>query len=83
MVSINTVYCRKLKRELPAFETAPIAGPIGEVIVQHVSKEAFNEWLEVQMKIINEERLDLSEEASQGRLYQQMIHYLELDDLVE
>lgn len=79
----NLVFCRRLKREMPALVEAPLKGAIGQIILENISEEAFLEWLEVQMKIINEERLDLSEQRAQERLYREMISYLHLEDLVE
>lgn len=80
MNATNTVFCKRLNEQLEALSEAPIKGPIGEVILKNVSKEAWEEWLEVQMKIINEERLDLSDEAAQKRLFDQMIVYLGIED---
>lgn len=79
----NLVFCRRLNREMPKMLEAPLKGSIGQIILDNVSKEAFEEWLEVQIKIINEERLDLSDTNAQERLYGQMISYLNLSDLVE
>ena len=62
------VLCRKLNKELPALEQPPLLGKIGVIIVNNCSKEAWDDWLETQIKIINEERLDLSEKHSKERL---------------
>lgn len=83
MNKTNMVFCKRLKREMPALKEAPIKGPIGELILENVSEEAWLEWVEAQIKIINEERLDLSDEAGQERLYQEMIAFLGLGDLVD
>ena len=77
------IFCKRLQREVAGLDEAPLKGAIGQVILENISAEAFNEWLEIQIKIINEERLDLSEESAQERLYRQMVAYLNLDDLVE
>lgn len=78
----NRVHCSRFKKEMEGLAQAPIQGPVGEIILEHVSREAWQEWLEVQIKIINEERLDLSDEAGQKRLFVQMVKYLGLEDLV-
>lgn len=77
------VFCKKFGQELPGLPSAPLKGPVGDVILNHVSEEAWNEWLETQMKIVNEERLDLSEEKAQKRLFEQMVTYLGLNDFVD
>lgn len=79
----SSVFCKKKQTELAALPNAPLCGAIGEIILANISKEAFDEWLELQIKIINEERLDLSDEPAQRRLYQQMVSYLNIEDLVE
>lgn len=80
---MKTVFCARLKREMTALDKAPMPGDIGAVILHHVSEEAWNEWLEAQIKIINEERLDLSDEKAQRLLYQQMVQFLGIEDFVE
>ena len=80
MERLTTVYCSRYKEQKPALAETPMSGPIGQLIAKHVSQDAWDEWLEVQIKIINEERLDLSEEAMQQRLYQQMVNFLGLSD---
>lgn len=78
----NTVFCSHFKKELPALAKPPLSGPLGMIIQEHVSEDAWNEWLEAQIKIINEERLDLSEENAQERLYHQMVTFLGLEQFV-
>lgn len=79
----NVVFCTHFKKELPALERAPISGPLGDIILKHVSHDAWQEWLEAQIKIINEERLDLSEEVAQERLYNQMVAFLGLEEVIQ
>jgi len=79
----NTVFCQRYKEVKPALSEAPLPGPLGQLLLHHVSEEAFNEWAEVQIKIINEERLDLSEEAKQDRLFHQMVAFFNLSELVD
>ncbi|MCA9508597.1 MAG: Fe(2+)-trafficking protein [Myxococcales bacterium] len=76
------VVCKKLARELKGLEQAPLEGPLGQLIKEHISEEAWLDWVEAEMKIINEERLDLSEERSQMRLFEEMIGFLNLQDVI-
>lgn len=73
------VFCKKYGREMEGLDKAPLQGNIGQYILRHISAQAWQDWVEAQIKIINEERLDLSEEKAQKRLYQQMVEYLNLD----
>lgn len=77
------VFCKKLGKELPALSEAPLKGPIGKLILDNISEEAWQEWVEAEIKIINEERLDLSEERSQQRLFSEMLEFLHLSDHVD
>jgi Fe-S cluster biosynthesis and repair protein YggX len=78
MSTNKQVYCKKYGCEKPALDEAPLMGPIGQLILENISAEAWQEWVEAQIKIINETRLDLSDEKSQSRLYEQMIEFLNL-----
>lgn len=75
---MRTVTCSKLGKEAEGLEKPPFAGPIGLEIFENVSQEAWTEWLEMQTKIINEYRLDLSEPESRVTLLAQMRTFLKL-----
>jgi len=77
----RTIFCYRLKRELPGLDVPPFPGNIGEEIFNKVSQIAWNEWRDMQTKIINEYRLDLSEAKDRQTLMQQMRHFLSLDNL--
>jgi Fe-S cluster biosynthesis and repair protein YggX len=78
----QNVFCARLKQELPGLAAPPWPGPVGEIIFKNVCEESWQEWLEAEIKIINEERLDLSEEPARLRLYNAMIEFLNLHELV-
>lgn len=77
------VLCKKLNKELLGLESPPLLGEIGIIIMNNCSKEAWEDWLEMQIKIINEERLDLSEKHAKERLFNAMIKFLNIVELVE
>jgi Fe-S cluster biosynthesis and repair protein YggX len=58
----------------------PLAGRLGREIFDRVSQEAWDEWAEMQIKVVNEYRLDLSERESRAILTRQMRSFLNLDD---
>jgi Fe-S cluster biosynthesis and repair protein YggX len=78
MTTQRTVFCKKLGADSPGLEQAPLKGPVGQLIYDNISEQAWLDWIEAQMKIINELRLDLSEEKAQSKLYEHMIEYLNL-----
>lgn len=47
----------KLGREAEGLEKAPYPGELGQRILEHVSKEAWQQWLRHQTMLINEYRL--------------------------
>lgn len=77
------VFCKKYNEERPGLSEAPLKGPIGRIILENVSEQAWLDWVEAEIKIINEERLDLSEESAQTRLFKAMVEYLGLGDLID
>ncbi len=69
----RTVFCVKLKKELPALDEVPFDGhPLGQRVYEQVSKDAWLMWVE-QMKIImNEYHLNLGTSQAQEFLLKQM-----------
>ncbi|MCK5888823.1 MAG: oxidative damage protection protein [Methylococcales bacterium] len=53
----RVVKCAKLGEEAEGLESAPFPGPKGQFIFDHISKKAWDEWVEMQTMIINEQRL--------------------------
>jgi Fe-S cluster biosynthesis and repair protein YggX len=61
----NLVDCVKLGREAEGLERPPFKGDFGQRVYEHVSKEAWREWLEYSKILVNELRLDLTSERGQ------------------
>ena len=80
---MKTVNCIKLNKELEALNRAPYPGELGKKILESVSKEAWQEWLDYQTMLINENSLNLFEESAQSYLKQQMEIYFFSDDDVD
>ena len=80
---MKTVNCIKLNKELEALDRAPYPGELGKKILESVSKEAWQEWLDYQTMLINENSLNLFEESAQSYLKQQMEIYFFSDDDVD
>jgi Fe-S cluster biosynthesis and repair protein YggX len=68
----RTVNCVKLKREAPGLDVPPYPGELGKRIYDNVSKEAWQEWLEQQKRLINEMRLNLMDPKARKYLADQM-----------
>lgn len=78
-MSKRTVQCVKLGRDAEGLDERPFDGELGEAIYASVSKEAWKEWEDDMMiKIINEYRLNLSEEKDYNVLLEQMSAFLNI-----
>lgn len=53
----NTVHCVKLDKDAEGLDRAPYPGDLGQRILENVSKEAWQLWLQHQTMLINENRL--------------------------
>jgi Fe-S cluster biosynthesis and repair protein YggX len=66
------VKCVKLGREAEGLEFLPYPGALGKKIYDHVSKQAWQQWLEQQKMLVNENRLNLADKKARDYLAQQM-----------
>jgi Fe-S cluster biosynthesis and repair protein YggX len=53
----NNVHCVKLGKDAEGLDRAPYPGELGQRILENVSKEAWQLWLQHQTMLINEYRL--------------------------
>jgi len=60
---------------LEALDRAPYPGKLGKKILENVSIEAWQMWLDHQTMLINENNLNLIENSSQNYLKEQMEKY--------
>ena len=77
------VMCAKLKEELPGLDHAPMKGEFGERLYNEISAEAWQLWLKHSTMVINEYRLNPSEEKAQTILLEQMNKFFFEDGDVE
>ena len=75
------VFCSKFKKELPGLEKAPFGGEIGRMIYERVSAEAWNQWSkDMQIKVLNEYRLNMADPRDYKVLVDQMMRFLGLEE---
>jgi Fe-S cluster biosynthesis and repair protein YggX len=72
---MTMLLCIKLNKELEALDRAPYPGKLGIKILENVSREAWQMWLDHQTMLINENNLNLFEDSSQNYLKEQMEKY--------
>lgn len=77
---IRTVFCRKLNQELEGLDAPPYPGAKGQDIYEHISKQAWQEWLKHQTMLINEKHLNLMDKSARQYLAGQMDKYLSGED---
>ena len=85
-MEVRTVNCKKLGRLAPGLSKPPFGGDIGKLIFENVSAEAWKSWSEdMQIKVINEYRLNMGKKEDYEVLVKQMLAFLNLsgDKIVE
>ena len=68
----GTVYCVKLQREAEGLDRAPYPGELGQRILENVSKEGWQMWLQHQTMLMNEMRLTPIDPKARQFLEQEM-----------
>ena len=74
--SMATILCAKYQKELTQLEKAPFPGADGQHIFENVSSAAWDEWLNIQTMIINENRLNLMDAEARKFLAEQRNKFL-------
>lgn len=75
------VLCSKFKKELPGLEKQPFSGELGKRIFDTVSQEAWDQWSkDVQIKVLNEYRLNMADPRDYKVLVEQMLRFLGLEE---
>lgn len=73
------VKCAKLGKELPGLEKPPFPGELGQRIYENVSQEAWSMWKDdMQIKVLNEYRLNMGDKRDYEVLLDQMCVFLNL-----
>ena len=66
------VKCIKLGREAEGLASPPYPGELGKRIFDNVSKDAWQQWLEHQKMLVNENRLSLADKKARDYLVEQL-----------
>ncbi|WP_027848961.1 oxidative damage protection protein [Marinospirillum minutulum] len=78
-----TVFCRKYQKDLPALSVAPLPGQKGQDILSNISKQAWDEWMAHQTRLINEKRLKVFQPEARSYLQEQMEKFFNNEALDE
>ena len=72
-MSDRTVMCSKFKEEMEGLDKPPFAGDLGVTIFENVSKKAWHAWKDdMELKVINEYRLNMGDRKDYEVLLNQM-----------
>lgn len=86
MTQKRMVQCMKFGKEMQGLEKPPFSGDLGTKIYNSVSEEAWNLWKnDMQIKVLNEYRLNMGDAKDFQVLMDQMLRFLNLSegDVVE
>lgn len=76
----NMVFCRKYKQDLPKMPNPPFPNKKGEEIQNTVSKKAWDEWLELQTMLINENHLSMINPEAKQFINEQREKFLDNEE---
>lgn len=74
---MNTVFCQHFKEDLPAMSEPPFETDLGREIQSKLSQKAYDEWMERQTMIINENRLNLMNASHQELVKGYLMDFME------
>jgi len=72
----RTIVCSLLGREADGLEKIPYPGELGLRIYENVSKEAWQQWLERLVMIINEYQLNSADRDNQDLIEKHLVGFL-------
>lgn len=79
----RTVRCVKLGIEAEGLERPPYPGALGQRIYESVSRQAWQQWLAHQTRLINEYRLALADASARKLLAEEMEKFFFGGDLTQ
>ena len=77
------VLCKKYNKEMEGLPTVPYPGPKGQEIYENVSKQAWEEWQQHQVRLINEKQLNLMAPEDRNYLVQEMDKFFNNEEFEE
>ena len=77
------VDCRRCGRKHQGLSHAPHPGELGRQIQLHVCVDCWNEWREMEVRVINELRLNFIDPESQEVLAKHLAEFLHLQPTAE
>jgi Fe-S cluster biosynthesis and repair protein YggX len=80
-MSERLVFCAKFQKDLPGLEKPPFSGEAGKLIFEKISAQAWKLWKDdMQIKVLNEYRLNMADKNDYQKLVDQMYLFLNLKE---
>lgn len=76
----RTVFCKKFQREMEGLARPPYPGAKGKELFEQVSKQAWEDWLQHQTRLINEKHLNMMDADARRYLAEQMDKFFAGDE---
>lgn len=73
---MRSIHCLKLGKEAEGLAHPPLPGEMGQKIYDHISKDAWQLWLDHQTILINEYRLSMIDPKARQFLLSEMENFL-------
>ncbi|QJC36163.1 oxidative damage protection protein [Enterobacteriaceae endosymbiont of Donacia cincticornis] len=73
------IFCIYFKTKLEKLNEKVYPGNIGNIIYNHISKNAWEKWIIYQTKIINEKKLNMTNKKHISFLKEKMVNFLFLN----
>jgi Fe-S cluster biosynthesis and repair protein YggX len=70
------IHCTKLNKEAEGLDQPPLPGDLGQKIYACISKEAWQQWIQHQTMLLNENRLSMIDPKARAFLMQEMEKFL-------
>lgn len=68
----RTVFCKKYQKDMEGLLAPPYPGPKGKDIYDNVSRQAWEEWQQHQVRLINEKQLSMISPDDRNYLMKEM-----------
>jgi len=70
------IFCHRLKKQAPGLTAPPYPGKLGQRIFESISQQAWQQWLQQQTLLINENRLNLLDQKARAFIEEKMEKFL-------
>lgn len=77
----DEITCTRCQRTSVPLESVPYPGELGDELRERVCPRCWDEWIQMEVMVINELRLDFMDPRSQDRLIAELRRFLCLDGI--